>query len=986
MRTLDDVRNAARGTISLFVVVVLTPFLTTAVLLMEAQKYNSAVSVLDEAMGVSATSVLGNYDKYLLDRWGLMALSQKVDIAEEFSSTLRANMGVLAGSTNVKKATARGVSDASLASMDVLKAQIADHAKFSGPLKVMTELLDLTDLISAITDFGNLNKLLEGVKDGLGVLKSFGELIRELKKLHDISQELEGVAKTFEPAFSSFKSAADAYVDALGTLDSITQELQDAEDAVEPKRQNVENKRAEWQRLSKQLDDMLDVEITEDEVEPVDIEQIKREIRESKEYKDLQKSVQQARNEYDEAKSAYDDVSSEVQTKRDEKQDQEQEVSAEGEKLDTERTYYSAVLSEMSKKLKDYSEQVESCKGKVTAFVNGASSTASDVISIKRANNSERIADEKFAYRERIDRSITAGETTADRRDRGIYENIINLSNTEVIETATTSARTKAIKSGAKTIEEAFNNLVKDFTKERIDSVVTGLAEVKERVDGYNTTYAQSSRTRVDEEQYRRYTRGSLGDKVRFWDIVNFVKSLPKKLGLESVIDSIKGMRHFFESVVAIKGAVDPSLDAVIDASYFNMTGFSNTTTLPAVDLSGFFGFEDTGSRLLELGLEMLFGPIVGIVNFLFNLGSFILDILQAIQTTGKDLPTLIVERLFYVSYAAYMTSCRTDNTAFGISFKAMNGYDLSKTDLPKGSLEEAAESFIYSLFHMEPDKVADTGSRQMFCGAETEYLLVGSNNELYNQISVLKSILVVRLLANIPSLMLDAETQEICSATTIGYPFLMVALIIFETIADLILLVNGQDVPFLKIKQLNASPYMSLSGLPNFIKSFISIMPLVEAEKGAIKTDLLESLKKFEKDKEGESTLQSLIDQADYEATAKAASPGEGSDKTKGYTKTLKDNLSEWKDGLFKVDYRDYCTMGLLLFVPTRTLLPRLANLIQMETRYYYDKQEAGFAFELTKAYPFIQTSVDMGVNQLMPSLTSGQLYNVRREQMRGY
>ena len=62
--------NGIRGAISLFLAVIMTPFLTIAMALVET------VSVLDEAMGISSTATLANYDEYLHKRWGLLAADQ----------------------------------------------------------------------------------------------------------------------------------------------------------------------------------------------------------------------------------------------------------------------------------------------------------------------------------------------------------------------------------------------------------------------------------------------------------------------------------------------------------------------------------------------------------------------------------------------------------------------------------------------------------------------------------------------------------------------------------------------------------------------------------------------------------------------------------------------------------------------------------------------------------------------------------------------
>ena len=71
--------NGVKGAISLIMAVLIAPFLTTALVLVETGRYNSAISILDEALGVSSISAMANFDPYLRSRWGLLALSQEMD-------------------------------------------------------------------------------------------------------------------------------------------------------------------------------------------------------------------------------------------------------------------------------------------------------------------------------------------------------------------------------------------------------------------------------------------------------------------------------------------------------------------------------------------------------------------------------------------------------------------------------------------------------------------------------------------------------------------------------------------------------------------------------------------------------------------------------------------------------------------------------------------------------------------------------------------
>lgn len=72
--------KGTRGAISLLLALLLLPFYSLAAVLVEAGRYQSAVRALDGALGSSAFSVLANYDSYLKERFGLLALSQDGDL------------------------------------------------------------------------------------------------------------------------------------------------------------------------------------------------------------------------------------------------------------------------------------------------------------------------------------------------------------------------------------------------------------------------------------------------------------------------------------------------------------------------------------------------------------------------------------------------------------------------------------------------------------------------------------------------------------------------------------------------------------------------------------------------------------------------------------------------------------------------------------------------------------------------------------------
>ena len=91
-------------------------------------------------------------------------------------------------------------------------------------------------------------------------------------------------------------------------------------------------------------------------------------------------------------------------------------------------------------------------------------------------------------------------------------------------------------------------------------------------------------------------------------------------------------------------------------------------------------------------------------------------------------------------------------------------------------------------------------------------------------------------------------------------------------------------------------------------------------------------------------------------------------------------------KKSLFNLSYRDYCLIWMLITVQEDAMLARLQNLVQMETLYYYTQKKASFTFDLRDSFTYLDATVKVDINQVMPSLLDSALFTVERQQYRGY
>ena len=88
-RTKRELIRRTEGVISLLLVLLLVPFYSVAAILMEVGRFQNAYRGLDDAIGSSEVSVLAQYDKYIKERFGLLAVSQDIDIDTQFNSYLQ---------------------------------------------------------------------------------------------------------------------------------------------------------------------------------------------------------------------------------------------------------------------------------------------------------------------------------------------------------------------------------------------------------------------------------------------------------------------------------------------------------------------------------------------------------------------------------------------------------------------------------------------------------------------------------------------------------------------------------------------------------------------------------------------------------------------------------------------------------------------------------------------------------------------------------
>lgn len=205
-------KHLINGSIALFLVILLLPFLTIALVLVEAGRYNSSVTVLDEAISVSSVSVLANYDEYLQDRWGLLAIDQEEDIDSLFSLYLTENSGTLGTSIEIKKADATGYY--ALSDSEVIYSQILEYCALSAPTTLASNFSNISEIIKKLEKIKSLGNIFSVIGSTAGALDAGIDLGENAAELKNSADALDALKEEYEEKYEAFIDAYNALVDA----------------------------------------------------------------------------------------------------------------------------------------------------------------------------------------------------------------------------------------------------------------------------------------------------------------------------------------------------------------------------------------------------------------------------------------------------------------------------------------------------------------------------------------------------------------------------------------------------------------------------------------------------------------------------------------------------------------------------------------------------------------------------------------------------
>lgn len=968
--------RGTKGVISLFLAILMVPFVSIAAMLVNAGRVNSAVAIFDEALCNASNSTLGTYDEFLRERFALMAMNQNTSdggtkygtysadysadelINDIFNYYMEKNVGTLSNTYVTTEVSGDGLYP--LSDNSVLLSSVLQSSKITVPAKLATDWGSFDDMLKELTKGFDLLSDIEGLAtSGCNVATSISELTECEDDLIKLIEECDKKKDDYDDAYDNFKKAADEFNDLVDKAKTAADEVETCQDDVDDLSTKIDNLNKD---LIKKEEEHKKLEDTEND-NTDEIEKLNKEIDELKEKIDNKKDEKEdANKDLNDAKDDLNEYSDQFNTKR-------------TAVVNTKNKYYDTIVA-LRDVFVDTSDKAVDFQNKAEKVVNGAEGLISNSItvgfSMAKDNNektSDKLKSENEEYAKQKQKAEEDGNSSAAAKYRNkIEENDSAISDLRDDKTQIGNADTvkDATVNSMKTANETMTGFANDDLLGKYSTINTKLYNLLDTVtkisvpDDYTKISYSGAYPSINNPLSREYVT----------EIIDSIEdSIVNNVGWTCV----KAVVGFLKALFTIATDFDPELQSHINTSLYSSNGGLpskiNRTVHPITsefeeedeeqsdaykNLLNSFSTDDVYDTTGDS--QSLFEKIQNEIEKLTGyFDEFKLSKLPAIATsvsrlfgyiTGNQITNILKDgavsmgkKMLLVGYISYNTANRTTYS----SGKALTGASYN--------LPDASENIGYA-----------------FSGAEMEYIFNGSMSEESNQRTVFQFLWIERVLLNIAPIAKDPTVLQLATdlgAVTYGIGGVLVyaAYFLAESFIDTVILANGGEIPMAK-----SYVFLTPNGLPKLVEKIFKLS-LKESENKKIYN---ETKKCFEEMDSGVS-IESYDD-------AKAREQGDSGDSEDS------ESLESKILNLFNWDYTKSTQILLLLFRNTNTLLSRLADIIQMESTYNAKSKSATYNFNLDKSYTYLRASGNFSTNMFIKIGTRDSLTSQKRVVYNGY
>ena len=195
-----------KGSISIFLSILMTGMISLAALIVEGGRYRVAAQVLDEAAITSGLSSLADYDTTLQKRFGLYAVKTETEQDNAAGGFLSKNSDSeedgLSKLYTLTDSSSQWKYD--LGNFSVLERQILEYEKYRAPAEIVEDLIDVDKWIKKLKEM--IGDLLPGLDALLDILDAVADLLEGLKSLYSLYrcvQQLEASTRMGMPGLGN---------------------------------------------------------------------------------------------------------------------------------------------------------------------------------------------------------------------------------------------------------------------------------------------------------------------------------------------------------------------------------------------------------------------------------------------------------------------------------------------------------------------------------------------------------------------------------------------------------------------------------------------------------------------------------------------------------------------------------------------------------------------------------------------------------------
>ncbi len=612
------------------------------------------------------------------------------------------------------------------------------------------------------------------------------------------------------------------------------------------------------------------------------------------------------------------------------------------------RNDYIAEIDKLISELENYKKEASALSSAMTSVKNNLVATTESVITV--SDDTIKTLETSYKDAKKAVEDYT-GDVNSDE-----YKNLVKArddAEKTLIDTKMEKSVSDAVYKGDKAMDTSYSAFQNKCSEAYIEEQIQKLKDLKDEIPTEDEI--------TEDSTAGEYSIGSI-EYATVDEIKEFIKKQEDDMNNSGFISFIKGLVTTMDSLVKSSGLYESALCAVVNGDMPDSPAKRVIDSISTA-LKGIIEFNKADS--LKAYWEAIKKICGGIKDAIVNINDFSAQMIAGLPVNVYDLFT--TDRLWYTAYCYYMLTCRTDysSSTFQTGKPAMKALEINP-DLPvtdwQNNIYGIGEitSFIQTFAKIASLGSSDNGNKgnTTFYGAEMEYLICGTQAEMANQVCVFMMTYMMRLIIDAPAVVLNKEVQamaEAAGAPTFGVGTAVVyALeILLEPFVDTIILVNGGKIPLYE-----TTIYLSPSGILDFITNVAPSLSFTEEQKKSIKDG---------------------VGSAFGDPPTPAEAPVDSGKKPDASNKGFKASSL-----IPKIDYRQQCLLLMILFVKNDDMIDRLQSVIQMETKYHYEKNSADFS--LDKSYTFVEVEADAKIKQIAPSLTDSSIFEVKRKIYRGY